>query len=287
MAEDTITSVATSCSECEPQKPPETDPARILERLPRSLFRLDRPSEPAEQSRDIVVGDWVLDAPLGVPAENATILWDVARTIAYERDVFVWQWRVAEANQLGLGRMEVVDSAVQSECPRATGVNLDRVGAQYGVTRPAGFTDCCYWRLVLLLLFTPGPTTWLLREIAELYTGERPEIDEAPARITLLWDPTVTEGFWDAESYWDSTGWWESDPSPPTVAADTDGFWDADDSFWDHLLPGGAPGLTLEKALELVKPAGVHLVLQDVPLAGSAGCSWATARAEAGVGWWA
>ena len=220
-------------------------------------------------------------------------------------------WREAESLQLGLGRMTLTASAqVEGECPHASGDNLNRVGEQYGIGRPSNFNDCCYWLLIVLLLFEPGPLSWLMRSVGELYTGIRPGVVETPALIQLVWNPTTGLTDEELETYWDDTGTsgvldggfydmsaiWNADGQDASPVAEDDGFWlegahEEADSFWSSAggLPTGTldrsaaagEGLDLLGALAWVKPAGVALVLSNEPNDGKSGCSGVNVRNDA------
>lgn len=282
-----LSSRCASCAGCPEISAPKADPLSVLRRLPEALFNLNAPS--GDFVPELLAGDPVTDltifGPLG--QDDTTPQYELARIFAEEKARFILGWRTAEALQLGLGVMTEGEAGVVSNCPHAAGVDLDRVGAQFGVGRPMGFTDCCYWRLVQLLLFTPGPTTWRLLEIAELYTGTRPDAVERPAAITLRW-PQVPTGatFWresapdDVDQHYNHGARW-SGPSPANPYADTywrDGVADDVDAFWS--VTNARSGLSLLQALKLAKPAGVFVDFENLPTPGIGGCLGATLRAE-------
>lgn len=180
----------------------QTPTLSLLSRLPESLWNLSAPV--TEVTAPLLEGDaeseTTIFGPIG--SDDVTPQWELARVFALLVDDFVQGWRQMEANQLGMGLLSVATDAtgnvvgVQGQWPHAFALDLDKVGMQYGIGRPQGFTDSCYWRLLTLMLFTRGVPTWVLREIGQVYTGVRPTVLEAPCQLTLTW-PTpsaITEG---------------------------------------------------------------------------------------------
>ena len=230
------------------------------------------------------VNDTTVFGPLG--SADATPQYELARILTEERDRFVQGWRQTEANQLGLGDAEVIDNQFVSTNPRAAGADLDLLLEQYGVPRPLGFTDCCYWRLYELLLWQPGNPAWLLKEIAELYTGVRPLAIESRSKIILQWPSSAVlqlrgGTFTDFDAFTNRTAVAGGDqPGPSTVyslyAADGPANLYGDGFVGDTVLT--SPGLTLEQALAIAKPWGVAVQLVGAPIAGSCGCMGATTR---------
>ena len=298
MASDPKTLAAVNCDDCGLVTVPATDPAQVLRRLPTGLFNVAAASEPTVPA--LLVEDVLYDAtvfgPLG--SDDATPQYEIARVLSQEIDRFRRGWQTAESLQLGLGDASVSDGRTVSPTPRASGADLDRVAEQYGIGRPPGFTDCCYWRLVVLLLFTPGPTVWRLCEIAALYTGLRPQPIEAPALLTLQWPellPThVPAGttFFNTGGGYNSRAFFVGDQGAPSTAFDA--FWrEADagegDTFWQSSSADAAVGvgLTLAQALAIAKPAGVAIALVNPPRSGASGCLGVSARVPAtGRGYW-
>jgi len=311
---DAVTSSSPRCADCGLPVVPRTDPLEVLRRLPAELFNLAPPIQDtflgSQWDEEVIAGagDGASGAIFGVvPGIGVTLQYDLARILAQEKDAFRAKWAEAQALQLALGRMEVVDGKVHGQCPRARGADLDRLGAQFGVGRPPGFTDCCYWRLVRLVAFQRGGTALLLVEIAELFTGIRPAVLEVPAKITLHWpgpspeEPGGTAPGWqffDHQGFVDTAligrpggTFWAGGTIAPAPTNDYDGFWStggdsaAGDYFWADTARPCAP--TLRDVLEQVKPAGVALILEHVPRQGAIGCSGATRRGgEASRGFW-
>lgn len=294
-----VTVHAPRCADCSLVVAEPTRPREFLERLPEALVARAAPVAPAGATFDEIFFDETIFGPVG--GQEPTPQWELARVFVRERNEVVRTLRQAVADQLGLGRMQVTDAGVVGECPRARGAALDQVGEQFGIGRPTGFTDCCYWRLVQLVLFKPGATRWLLSELAELYTGLRPAVVETPARLTLTWPISGGESFYDARttSAEDPGGWFtdedafhSGDPAP-SAPDDVQGFWlDGDmagkpDSFFGDSTVDTARGLDLGGALDLVKAAGVHVALVNLPPQGRTGCFGATLRGGAlgGAAW--
>lgn len=288
MPTDPVTEHAVSgCDDCGLLTIPPVSCAAILERLPPSLFNRSGPSpgEPGAIFEDVFAD--ISKFGVVVPGDT-TPQYEIVRHFAQEKGYLLLGLRQAVALQLGLGRMGVEDGQTVGQCPHATGSDLDRVGEQYGVGRPPGFTDCCYWRLVVLLLFSPGTVAWCLGEIAALYTGVRPAITERPLVATLTWpamtDPGLPATYWDYDDgFYDATGFWTSEDSETLALSQHDSYWrdgESDpevDSFWFD-TPLAAPGLRLEEALDMVKAAGVHLEYVNRPRSGRRGCGGATYR---------
>lgn len=296
-ATDPTTSAAVNCDDCALAAPRRTDPIVVLERMPESLIARDRPAIDSAApllTTDIMQDDTVF-GPLG--DDNVSLQWEIARIVTGEKDEWLAGWKRAEALTLGAGRMSVVAGRLVTQCPHANGSDLDLVGAQYGIGRPTGFTDGCYWRLIVLALFKPGNRVWLLQEISALYTGERPMVTEDPAKVRLKWQqqpPSPEADF--GMSFFSSA----DAPSMPSdtffsnnaffvgeqgdAPSDGDGFWMSStdpardtDAFWQ--TGGSTPsGLGLIQALGFVVPAGVAVELVDMPLLGLAGCYGATMR---------
>ena len=292
-----VTRRAVDCVECERLSARRTPTIEVLDRLPDALFN-KRPPE-AEVTDPLLAGDTLYEetvfGPLG--SDDATPQWELARVFAREKDAFVAGWRLAESLQLGLGHLHVTDAGVAGEGVRASGVDLDRVGTQFGTGRPTGFTDCCYWRLIQVLVFSPGPSLWKLLEIAELFTGVRPVAVEAPATVTLIWPSTDSLGVSYAGVDEEGNGaqggasydaFASSDTEAPLDEANV--AWgngaDPDDEgelegWWESSTGAPPAGLTLEEALGLAKSAGVYLELQHRPPPGMTGCAGCTQRGAA------
>jgi hypothetical protein len=278
----TVTGCASNCADCPMAANPVTDPVRILERLPARLFNRQPPAPGISGAQFPVQLDVTQFGEL--PAGEPTPQYEIARIVAAEKDRFVGAWRHAVALQHGLGLLTVDPDTgqVKGQCPRAAGVDLDRVGEQFGVGRPAGFTDCCYWRLVLLMLFQPGTTRWLIQEVAELYTGVRPMVVEEPAKLILSW-PSADDGdaFFDQD--WFIGHNFHLFGEGVTFDSDLSDFYlDSPgnaDTFATFLSAGaiGAAGLTLKRAIDTIKSAGVYVEYQDLPRL-SAGCFGAAGR---------
>lgn len=290
MAGDPRTTLAAACSDAGVVTVEPTRPLDVLRRLPEALFDLSpgEPDIPALLAGDVLDEDVIF----GPGGGGGTPQWALARILAEERDQFVLGWRTAEAIQHATGRVFAADRRLVSETPHARGADLDKLGGQFGLGRPDGFSDCCYWRLIQLVLFQPGATAWRLVEIAELYTGVRPSVVEEPARIRLTWPrPRAYEGvagltFFDHLEGLDRGAFWNADPPGPDTTLDS--YWnDVSDpsgipSYW-HSDAKPAVGTPIELALALAKPAGVYVALVDIPRMGASGCGGATTRTD-GVG---
>lgn len=284
MANDPRTTLAGNCSDCGTLELRPTDPLSVLARLPHHLFNLQagEPYIPPLVAGDLIWDDTVF-GPLG---GEGTPQWNLARILAEEKDHFILGWRGAEALQHAIGEVKVVDGKLVTQCPHARHQDLDRLGAQYGVSRPLGFTDCCYWRLVHLLVFQPGSTAWRLAEIAQLFTGIRPQVTESPARLRLAWPFTPAYAgihgltFFDDAGFFNHDAFWNAAPSGPVTALDS--YWCEGDEFaggfWGE-RPTAAAGMRLRDAINLARPAGVHVGYVNEPLNGRAGCKGATTRA--------
>lgn len=291
---------APNCPGCADLTVTATDPVDVLRRLPGALFSRRRPIPPMEATFDEIVLDETQFGPIG--GTDPTPQYELARLFAQEKDAFRLGLRQAFALQVGPGRMRV-NAAGETicQCPRAAGADLDRLGGQFGISRPLGFTDCCFWRLVQLLLFKPGTTTWLLRELAELYTGVRPALLESPAKLTLSWPVGGGVSFSDLRTAADPTSGWYADHD---AYADGDAEIAPPDAFHAYALedldeneplPAGlrvnafavsgdasAPtGLLLEQAIAAVKAAGIAVDYLNRPAAGLRGCYGATLRGGA------
>lgn len=274
---------------------PTTDPAALLRRLPSPLWDATPPADPGRSAAifDEVYADSSRFDDSGESAE-ATVQWNIARWVTEERDRWVQGWRQAEALQLATGRVRIEGGAVVTETPRAGGADLDKLGTQFGIGRPFGFSDCCYWRLVQLLLFTAGPTTAQLVELAVLYTGIAVEVIESPCKILLVWPavavtPEIGASYYGANGYFGSA-YYDAVAAQPATSADgywTDGPAGDADSWWSADSLGKPAGLTLEEALELARPAGVRVELVRPPRPGQSGCYGATAITDGmGRGMW-
>lgn len=284
------------CAACEALVVPATDPLSILRRLPERLFNLAVRVSPEEAIFDDVFFDESRFGP--IPGFDPTPQYELARVFAQEKDAFVLFWRQAVALQHGMGILTVDgEGVVSGQCPRAQGDDLDRVGLQYGVGRPRGFTDCCYWRLVTLLLFVPGATRWQISELCQLYTGIRPKITEEPAKLILTWPTGGGVSFFDDRT---------DDAEPGGWFLDQDAYLDGDvaiaglaEKYHGYLQSGaeeagdvptylgdastqggGLSGLTLAQAIARAKAAGVAVVLDSLPPSGIAGCYGATERRQ-------
>lgn len=294
--------LAPCCAPCAELTQPPTDPAEILRHLPAALFSRRRPQPPGgAQFPNIILGETQF-GPVG--GEEPTPQWELARLFAQERDELVRVWRRLVADQHGAGRVQTRNGESISECPHAEGADLDRVGEQFGVGRPTGFTDCCYWRLVALLTWMPGTTAWLIRELAELYTGIRPALVEAPAKLTLTWPGSAGVGYFGArrDDAGDPGGWFYGrsyyDGQAAAPASKWHGYWlsglthdnespapRVPNSFWGRSA-AHARGLDLHGAIELVKAAGVFVAYVNEPPSGLGGCYGATLRRpQSGVVW--
>lgn len=295
-----VTVHAPRCADCSILTAEPTRPRELLDRLPEALFSRAAPVDPEGATFDEIFFDETVFGPVG--GTEPTPQWELARNFVRERNQVVLALRQAVADQHGLGLMRVTDDGVAGQCPRASGAALDRVGEQFGIGRPTGFTDCCYWRLILLLLFKPGSTRWLLSELAELYTGTRPGVTETPARLTLTWPTAAAQSFYGArtDDPENPGGWFHNvdafyaGDAPPPAPAAVQGFWlaggDAGQprSFFGPTTVRIARGLDLAGALDLVKAAGVAVALANLPKQGRTGCYGAALRGgELGGAVWA
>lgn len=306
----TVSACGPQCPSCEALVAAITDPVAILRRLPEKLFSRAVPNEGLPEAIfDDIHFNRVVFGP--IDAAEPTLQYELARFLAREKDEFVWNWKRAEADQLALGIPTVVDGAVVGSCPRASGLDLDRLGEQFGVGRPRGMTDCCYWRLVYLLRFTPQGTVWQLLELCELYTGVRPKVIETPCKIGLSWptgggDSAFDErtddpipGGWALDTSGEAGFYWdggmvgnthiddltvdELDSVTSTLRLD----WQTDDaplagdrttSWWGEPGFASGTGLTLDEALDQAKVLGVFIETINRPDDGVAGCYGATQR---------
>jgi len=282
---------ASTCPDCGLVPLVPTDPVQVLRRLPASLWNQDPPTDPGNDGAVFDEAWFDLSRFDAVPASaDATLQWNLARILSELKDRLVRDLKQARALQLGLGDAEVIDNAVVSVDPRAAGADMDRLGQDYGVGRPPGFTDCCYWRLLVLLLFQPGTSPWRLLEVAELYTGVRPRLIESPSKVILAWptaqpiaDAPAGTTFFDAGQFADQSAFFDA---VHVAVTNYDAFFGGGaaglgDTFFGSTGPGGPPGLQLRQALEQVKPAGVFVDLAQMPIAGTSGCLGATTRAMA------
>ncbi len=286
------TRTAVNCPDCSLVERPHTDPLTALRRLPAALWNLTPPTQPFLAA--LLAGDEVDDTtvfgPLG--STDATPQYEVARILVDERDRFVQAWKQTEANQLGLGDAVVTGNQFVSTGPRASGGDLDQLLEQYGIPRPFGFTDCCYWRLYELLLWQPGNPAWLMLEIAELYTGVRPAAVESRSKIILVWptqDAPSVPGttFTNYRGFANRTAFAGGDQPAASIAysvfagSDPMGIGYGFAGATSDRLP--AAGLTLLQALQIVKPVGVYVDMVNAPLGGSCGCLGATTRVPASI----
>ena len=289
-----VTKFAANCDDCGLITKKPCSSADILQRLPEALFNLTPGSKgvPGSEWEEEVITD---EAVFGViPGTEFTPQAGLAQILADEKERILHGLRQAEADQLGLGIMSTAKERVAGQCPHAQGRDLDRVGQQYGIARPLGFTDCCYWRLVVLMLFKPGPTCWVCREVSQLYTAQRPRCRELPNIVELIWPFSgVAKPFWSNESdtplaFWDSLALWRDEGSfvYPGGDGEIDGWWSQDGdmadgrTFWDP-APPLSPGMLLEQAISLVKPAGIVVRYVNKPRRG--GCFAATTTHAAAI----
>jgi hypothetical protein len=235
----------------------------------------------AEFNETTVLDDVVVGL---LPGEGVTPQYEIARVVAEQKDLFEQGMNEARALQLGLGTMTAEPGGVRGQSPRAAAADLDRLGEQYGIGRPGGFTDCCYWRLLWLMLFAPGgPTLWKLREICALYTGIRPLAVETPCKIVFIWpDASDSPGYCD-QSYADLTCWCDGASVAPLDVYATHGFVSGGGVAKTYNYYLGTHeyhpmGMTLAQALAMVKAAGVYISLQNPPDDGAGGCQGATWR---------
>ena len=260
----------------------------VLRRLPESLFNVDPPIG-EEGTGGFDVGKWdharfdQLDG-----GEDGTPQYQIAKAFAMERDRFIQSWLQAEANQLGLGRTHIVAGVELTEGIHAQGADLDRLLGSWGIGRPHGFTDCCYFRLWVLLLFTTQKTPWLLRELGELYTGTRPDINVTAAgsadllKVILTWPAAMQVMTFVGGPGGVGVSYLVGDlptrPSAfdPYVAGNATHAGDTFIGASAIVGGGGGSGLTLEQAIGLVKAAGVAVELRNRPRAGMTGCDGAT-----------
>lgn len=110
---------------------------------------------------------------------NATPQHAIARIINNEANRVALAIEIAKALQLA---PIDVDGAAYAE-----NEDLDRIGAQFGIGRPYGFSDKNYWKLIKLIQFTPGFTVNKLLDICELYYGSRPDIIQLVNGYTIRW----------------------------------------------------------------------------------------------------
>lgn len=280
-----------ACNPCPSLTVPITDPLEILRRLPPALFDMREPT-PGDPGAtfDEIFFDETIFGPID-PTEP-TPQYELARFIARERDAFVLTWRRAKALQHGLGIIGENDS---HQCPHAEGTDLDRVAEQYGVPRPMGFTDCCYWKLVLLLLFKPGTTRWIISELCELYTGHRPALAEEPAKLIITWPTGGGVSFFGALTNDAEPGGWflgtnlylDGDVPVAGNAETYHGYWQPSASvagdkptYLGDGPDGAGLGLTLDQAIARVKAAGVAVSHIDRPAEGREGCFGETRRGQ-------
>ncbi len=279
-----------ACAPCPALSVPVTDPLEVLQRLPEALFNFGRPIEGNQGATfDEIFFDETIYGPLD-PTEP-TPQYEIARVIAAERDHFVLEWRRSVSLQLGLG---IVGDNDSHQCPHAEGSDLDRVAEQYGVPRPMGFTDCCLWKLVLLLLFKPGTTRGVISEICQLYTGHQPAIYEEPAKLIITWSNSGGVSFLGPRSE-------DADPGGWFLGADFyfdgDAVISGDDEMYHGYFHDGATedpgdrqtffgdgpagvglGLTLDQAIGRVKAAGVAVSHANRAIDGIGGCFGETRR---------
>ncbi|GEM_PF-6959808 len=281
MPSDDRTKYAPNCAQAEPVSLRQTSVFRTLNRLPAGVFNRTMPDGgiPGAVWEDVFFDESFFGV---VPGDDPTPQHEIARVVSEEKDQVFYGIKIARSLQSGLGRMEKSSesSQIEGESPRASAADLDRVGRQFGIGRPMGFTDCCYWRLLWLVLFGGPPTIWKLVEIAELYTGERPTVIEEPNKVTLRWASGAWPMWFDHVSYLAEGGeyasYWNGDTSEPGTEGDGYGYWvsgaaNNHEYFWGDDPWGSAGSLELAAALNLAKPAGVFIQLLNAPI-GVVGC---------------
>lgn len=174
---------------------------------------------------------------------------------------------------------------VRTQCPHASGRDLERLGEELGVGRPFGFNDCCYWRLIQLLNFigVGAGSPWHLREVVELYVGARPDFSESPGKITLSFPGDVIQERRDI-AYYDrgflGRGFIGTGGVPASLSVLGAGYYGATTapSYLGPSVPKPQAGLTLQQALGRIKVEGVFVSLVNLPPLGRAGCVGATYR---------
>lgn len=272
MPSDPRTALASNCDDCGLLVSRAVDHGSLLGRLPPELWNRARPT--AETIPPLTGADPVFDyTPFGPLAGDETLQWNISRIVAEEATRFVEALDIAQADQLAIGRASERDGALATECHHARGADLDRLGEAFGVGRPRGFTDCCYWRLVTLILFQRGSTTWRLLDLAELYTGVRPAAVEGLKTISLVWPdpPGAGESFFDRDFLEQTASFGGVSDEPRFIA----GYFDND--FWDEASDRSI-GFGLHLAVERAKPAGTAVFYVNEPQNGRGGCLGATSR---------
>lgn len=303
MPSEPTTLHAQACDDCGliPLRP--TDPRELLKKLPvrsgaRGLFRGDGPSLPLGLRLDdpdsgVALGPayprYDSDGNIRyttnndgdtVPIEDdPPLIFEIARLLTTERDAFRRGIEQAAALQRGIVNLHVDVGSGRStgDGVYALGVDLDLIGRSYGIGRPFGFTDCCYWRLIELLLWQKGgPTPWRAREVATLYTGRRPLAVIEPDLLTLTWGAARARGYADRGAYADhSYGIHdpEVDVDPPITPKPGNGYattTNRTNSAYARSVGTHSIGMTLTQALDRVIPDGMHIRLNNVPQHG--GC---------------
>lgn len=196
---------AANCADCGLMPIRRYGVRMALERLPERLFNLEGPDFPAGYGAEFDV-DQFDESIFGiVVGEEPTPQYELARIVAAERDLLAHGMRLAEAQQRGLGILGIDDGgSVHGQCYHAEGRDLDRVGEQFFVGRPANFSDCCYWRLVQLMVFSPGAAALpKILALAALYTGDCPRVLEEPNKLILEWQSLEWESFFDFQTFHD------------------------------------------------------------------------------------
>jgi len=286
MAGDLLTTHAENCDDCGLVPRPAADPQEVLDRLP-PLFNRASPAEPT--TPPLLVDDPMYDGTIFGPtgSDDASPEYELARAFSGEKARLLQGIATARATQLGMGHATADDGRVTGQTPHAGGADLDRIGRDYGVGRPLGFTDCCYWRLVKLMRFLPGGSLWRMREACALFTGERPRVEQGPGWIRFAWHslmaaPPAERPYLNYRSY--------ANRSHLVEVAGGGG-----ETGENHFYAGSAVrpgyvsrlrahsgGLRLIDALGLMKPAGVHVELINQPRPGRSGCWGSTLRVQSG-----
>jgi hypothetical protein len=284
MADD-LTLAAENVASCPLTIPTRSDPLRLLKRLARSLWNQRPPTEPfvPELTAGDVVQDSTVFGPLG--SADATPQYEIARNIVGAEDDFVSAWRRAESDQLGFGKTSVVNGAFTGQCPRAEGQDLDRWCGQFGIARPFGFGDGCYWRLFQLLMFQARHSLWRLVEIAALFTGVRPAAIEDIDLVTLAWLPPRLGGSYINVDFIGHAIITDPDYAPVSsfdavISEDEVGVGATFIAVTDPAV-SPSPGMTLEQALAFAKRRGVSVLLANAPTPGMTGCCGGAYRGPA------
>lgn len=254
------------------------DVEEYIRRLPEPLF-----------SRRIAVGDtleWLfneraeLDKNVLAPAPadvQPTVIQALAEVWADLRAIARGMIQLASAATLGASPVERSDGRYETGCDHASGDLLDTLAAQYGAARPLGFSDCCLWALVQLLVFRrPDVASRAhLKDIIELYTGIEVVLTEGLGIVEVK--PAAFEaalGYWDYSAYADKTIAFGADPTP--VAADT--YFNRADWYENPASIARSPGPSLAEALDAVRVPGVQVTFVQMPPVGASGCFSATLR---------